>query len=107
MIAAGLEIPLPMLTSDPGSGNRATAETLDTPTNTAMEARQQLMDDALRRVLRALGVGEVELDWPPVSEDPLHRLIQAYDMAGRTGVLFPQEWRELIDRKSTRLNSSH
>lgn len=96
MIAAGLEIPLPMLTSDPGSGNRATAETLDTPTNTAMEARQQLMDDALRRVLRALNVGEVELDWPPVSEDPLHRLMQAYDMAGRTGVLFPQEWRELI-----------
>ena len=96
MIAAGLEIPLPMLTSDPGSGNRATAETLDTPTNTAMEARQQLMDDAIKRVFTALGVPNVELDWPPVSEDPLHRLIQAYDMAGRTGVLFPREWRELI-----------
>lgn len=96
MIAAGLEIPLPMLTSDPGSGNRATAETLDTPTNTAMEARQQLMDDAIKRVLMALGVRDVELEWPPVSEDPLHRLIQAYDMAGRTGVLFAEEWRELI-----------
>ena len=96
MIAAGLEIPLPMLTSDPGSGNRATAETLDTPTNTAMEARQQLMDDALKRVLEALGVTNIEFDWPPVSEDPVHRLIQAYDMAGRTGVLFPREWRELL-----------
>lgn len=98
MIAAGLEIPLPMLTSDPGSGNRATAETLDEPTKLAMESRQQLMDDVIRRIKELLGAPETEIEWPPVDDEPTHRKVQAADMAGRTGMLFPREWRELIMR---------
>lgn len=96
MVAAGLEIPLPMLTSDPSSGNRATAETLDGPTELAMEARQNLMRDALHRVLRLLGASDVTVEFPPVSEEPLHRMVQAIDQAGRTGMLFDTEWRALL-----------
>src|SRR5690606_8084351 len=77
IVAAALEIPLPMLTSDPSSGNRATAETLDGPTGLAMEARQNLMRDALHRVLRLLGASDVTVEFPPVSEEPLHRMVQA------------------------------
>lgn len=96
MVAAGLEIPLPMLTSDPSTGNRATAETLDSPTELAMEARQNLMHDALRRVLRLLGVDGSDIEFPPVSEEPLHRMVQAIDQAGRTGMLYDTEWRALL-----------
>src|SRR5690606_41878981 len=42
MVAAGLEIPLPRLTSDPSSGDRAAAETLGGPTGPGIEAGQQL-----------------------------------------------------------------
>src|SRR5690606_36522992 len=86
----------PMLTSDPSSGNRATAETLDGPTELAMEARQSLMRDALHRVLRLLGASDVTVEFPPVSEEPLHRMVQAIDQAGRTGMLFDTEWRALL-----------
>lgn len=41
-IASGLEVSLVVITSDPGSGNRATAETLDLPTLKAMESRQKI-----------------------------------------------------------------
>ncbi len=41
-IAAGLEVSKVVITRDPGSGNRATAETLDLPTLKAMESRQRL-----------------------------------------------------------------
>lgn len=43
MVAAALEVPVTMLLADPGaSGARATAETLDQPTELPMELRQQL-----------------------------------------------------------------
>lgn len=96
LIAAGLEVPLPMLTSDPGSGNRATAETLDEPTRLAMEARQQLMDDAIKSIAELLGEPGLQIEWPPLGEEPVHRRIQAIDMAGRTGMLYPAEWRSQV-----------
>lgn len=97
MVAAGLEVPLPVLTSDPGSGNRATAETLDDPTVLSMQARQQLMDDALKRVIRLLGGDDTRtITWPPLQDEPMHRKVQAVDQAGRSGMLHPSEWRKLM-----------
>lgn len=95
MIAAGLGVPLPMLTSDPGEGSRSTAETLDEPTIKAMKARQQASDWAIKEICRVLRL-QVSIEWPPISPEPTHRLIQAIDMAGRSGTIFPKEWRELL-----------
>lgn len=39
---------------------------------------------------------EVTIEWPDIDPEPTHRLIQAIDMAGRSGVLFPKEWREML-----------
>lgn len=44
-IAAGLEVSVIVITSDPGSGTNATAETLDLPTLKAMESRQKLHEE--------------------------------------------------------------
>lgn len=95
MIAAGLGVPLPMLTTDPGDGSRSTAETLDRPTILSMMARQRLMDQAIKEVCRVLRLN-VTIVWPPVDPEPAHRLVQAIDMAGRSGTLFPKEWRALL-----------
>ncbi|OPG13635.1 hypothetical protein [Microbispora sp. GKU 823] len=52
MTAAALDVPVTMLLGDPGTtGARATAETLDTPTERTMELRQGVWADAFRAIL--------------------------------------------------------
>lgn len=95
MVAAGLGVPLPMLTTDPGDGSRSTAETLDEPTILSMRARQNLMDDAIKEICRVLRYNVV-IEWPEIDAEPVHRRIQAIDMAGRSGTVFPKEWRAML-----------
>lgn len=53
MVAAALDVPVTMLLGDPGvSGARATAETLDKPTETAMGQRRDVWAAVLHRVLQ-------------------------------------------------------
>ncbi|TDD37881.1 hypothetical protein E1287_07440 [Actinomadura sp. KC06] len=52
MIAAALDLPVTMLLGDPGvTGNRATAQTLDQPTELAMQMRRELWTDVRRTIL--------------------------------------------------------
>ncbi|MGH3375996.1 MAG: hypothetical protein ACRDP6_14755 [Actinoallomurus sp.] len=51
MVAAALDVPVTMLLGDPGTtGNRATAETLDTPTEQAAELRRAAWTDARQAI---------------------------------------------------------
>lgn len=103
MVAAGLEIPLQVLTSDASTGgSRASDDSLDEATKKAMEARQQFLSDELRDVAEMLGVAPFEIEWPRVGEEPLHRVVQALDVAGRSGMLYPTEWRNEILRALSR-----
>lgn len=53
MVAAGLDMPVTMLLADPGqTGARATAETLDWPTELAMMARRSLWTAFQKRVVQ-------------------------------------------------------
>lgn len=53
MVASALDVPVTMLLGDPGvTGARATAETLDKPTETAMGQRRDLWSQVLHRILR-------------------------------------------------------
>lgn len=52
MVAAALDVPVTMLLGDPGTtGNRATAETLDSPTERGMDLRRNVHGEALRAIL--------------------------------------------------------
>jgi hypothetical protein len=52
MVAAALDVPVTMLLGDPGTtGARATAETLDTPTERSMELRRSVWGEAKRQIL--------------------------------------------------------
>lgn len=95
MVAAGLEVPLPALTSDPNNGNRATAETLDDPTKLAMLARQRMMADAFDEIFRVLRIN-AHVEWPEIAPDMQHRRVQAADMAGRSGAFNREEQRQLL-----------
>lgn len=53
MVAAALDLPVTMLLGDPGvTGARATAATLDTPTERAMDARRAVWTSARRAIYR-------------------------------------------------------
>lgn len=53
MVAAALGVPVTMLLADPGqTGARATAETLDTPTELEMGSRRSVWTDLIRRICR-------------------------------------------------------
>lgn len=95
MVGAGLGIPLHVLTADASYAPTAGADTLDEQTVRAMQARQNVMDDAIKRICNLLRL-DVTIVWPDVDPEPLHRLIQAIDMAGRSGTLFSDEWRDLL-----------
>lgn len=52
MVASGLDLPVTMLLGDPGvAGARATAETLDTPTERTMEMRRAVWTEMYRAIL--------------------------------------------------------
>lgn len=95
LIAAGMEVPLPALTADPSDGNRATAETLDDPTILAMLARQRIMDDALLDIFRQIHM-RIEIRWPEIAPEAMHRHVQAVDMATRSGAFSGEEQRAMF-----------
>lgn len=95
MIAAALDVPLPALTEDPSIGNRSASESLDTSTILVMQARQKVMDEVFRQIFRILGL-RVRLRWPEISEEPIHRRLQAIDIAVRLGLLSADESRAIV-----------
>lgn len=102
-VAAALEVSVVALLSDPGSasGSYGAAATLDSPTANSARARQALWADFYRRIYRAVGVKDVVVNFPKISEDPVHRQIQSLTQARVAGGLWGDEYRgavlELLD----------
>lgn len=120
-IASGLQVSKVVITSDPGSGNRATAETLDLPTLKAMESRQQLHTDRFLALFEYWGakvtpatenkdkkkeIQEAKADnqvsgpefalvtWPQIESDSTKDRIAALGTAVELGIIFKQEARK-------------
>jgi hypothetical protein len=98
MIASGLEVSVVALLADPGSsGSYGTAQTLDTPTQKAMEVRQRAWTSLMKRVLRYMGApNEIDITWPSIETEPTHRMVQALAMAWESGILQADEYRAAI-----------
>lgn len=93
MIAAGIEVSLVALLSDPGAGGGSygTAQTLDAPTRASALMRQQSWGEFWRRIFRLLGLGsKLQITWGTMREDMIHREMQALVSADSTG-LFESE----------------
>jgi hypothetical protein len=98
MIASGLEVSVVALLADPGSsGSYGTAQTLDTPTQKAMEVRQRAWASLMKRLLRYMGApSDIEITWPSIETEPTHRMVQALSMAWESGILQADEYRTAI-----------
>lgn len=95
MIAAALDVPLPALLEDPSIANNSAATSLDTSTILVMQARQKVMDDMFRTIFKVLGL-KIRLRWPEISEEPVHRRLQALDMGIRLGLFSADEARAMV-----------
>ena len=119
MIAAGLDVPVTMLSTDPGiTGARSTAETLDEPMYRAMRARQDVwaavfIDLAEYRIEQAIRAGKlsgavirdpwtqtdhaelsgdrpvINCDWPDLSTASVDDAVKAIKDADSTGKVPP------------------
>ena len=119
MIAAGLDVPVTMLSTDPGiTGARSTAETLDEPMYRAMRARQDVwaavfIDLAEYRIEQAIRAGKlsgavirdpwtqtdhaelsgdrpvIHCDWPDLSTASVDDAVKAIKDADATGKVPP------------------
>lgn len=119
MIAAGLDVPVTMLSTDPGiTGARSTAETLDEPMYRAMRARQDVwatvfIDLAEYRIEQAIRAGKlpgavvrdpwtqtdyaelsgdrpiIHCDWPDLSTASVDDAVKAIKDADATGKIPP------------------
>lgn len=129
MVAAALEVPLTMLLGDPGvSGSRATAETLDQPTELMARLRQEVHAELFRdvagyvidqaviaprgplrgtstrdgdRLIVNLPEGDdrtVDVDWPEFDSTPLKDLVTAIAAADATEKIPPVEVFKLFAR---------
>jgi hypothetical protein len=98
MIASGLEVSVVALLADPGSsGSYGTAQTLDTPTQKAMEVRQRAWSSLMKRILRYMGApSDIQITWPSIETEPTHRMVQALAMAWESGILQADEYRTAI-----------
>lgn len=121
MVASALDLPVTMLLADPGqTGARATADTLDRPTELGMQLRQKLWSETYRRIceyviaesVRAPGgklTGTITLDgsdeivildgdtdttidivWPDLDELDPSVLVKAVVDASTTGTVPPE-----------------
>lgn len=96
LIAAGLDVPLPDLLEDPSiSGSSSSSTTLNPSTILAMQGRQKVMDEMFHTIFKILGL-KVHIRWPEISEEPIHRRLQALDMAVRLGLFSADEARAMV-----------
>lgn len=101
MVAAALGVPVTMLLGDPGTtGARATAETLDQPTELEMGQRRQLHTAMFRRILTYVITEAVRAPQGPltgsITHDP-YTTLETLTLDGDTSAVVDIEWPDLTD----------
>lgn len=101
MVSAAIGVPVTMLLGDPGvTGSRATAETLDQPTELEMSQRRDLWTDTLRRILTYVVAESVRspqgLLKGRLEPDP-YTGAEAVTLDGETSAVVDINWPDLDD----------
>jgi hypothetical protein len=97
MVASALEVSVIALLSDPGtSGAYGVAQTLDMPTTKAMQSRQKLWENFLKRVLMFFGEKRADIKWPKMENESSYRQLQSLALAKETNAIWPDEYRNAV-----------
>lgn len=96
MVASATGVPTPSLISVAQGGNAATVQSLDGPTVAMARSRQGRWVDFFRRVFLAMGIEGLGIDFPKITEDPIHRQVASLATARATGALWADEYRAAV-----------
>lgn len=93
-IAAGVEVSLVALLSDPGAGGGSygTAQTLDAPARATGEMRRKTWEEYFERIFRFMGLPEskeLQITWKELSDGQIQRVLQAWTLTHNTGLFAP------------------
>jgi hypothetical protein len=94
MVASATGVPTPSLISVVQGGNAATIQSLDAPTVAMARARQERWVNFYRRVFIAMGIEGLTINFPKITEDPIHRQVASLATGRATGAIWADEYRE-------------
>lgn len=94
MVASALQVPLTALTSNASiGGGYGSVASLDGPTVAMARARQQRWAAFYGRIFLAMGLKGLSLDFPKITEDPIHRQVSSLATGRATGAIWADEYR--------------
>lgn len=97
MVASALSVPVTALLSDSSvGGSQGSVIALDGPTVAAARARQLRWVRFYSRVFRAMNIEGLEVDFPKITEDPIHRQISSLATVRATGAIWADEYRDAV-----------
>lgn len=94
MVASATGVPTPSLISIVQNSNAASVQSLDGPTVAMARARQGRWADFYRRVFIAMGIDGLTIDFPKITEDPIHRQVSSLAVGRSMGAIHADEFRQ-------------
>lgn len=94
MAASALGVPVTALLANSSvAGSFGAAATLDGPTVAVARERQKRWARFYERVFTAMGIKGLSIEFPKITEDPIHRQVQSLATGRATGAIWADEYR--------------
>ena len=93
MVASATGVATTALISTLNGGNAAAIQSLDGPTVAMARQRQKRWVDFYTRVFLAMGIEGVTINFPKITEDPIHRQVSSLATGRTTGAIHADEYR--------------
>jgi len=94
MVASATGVSTNALLSMSDGGAAAAIQSLDGPTVAMARSRQKRWMDFYSRVFKAMGIDELSINFPKITEDPIHRQVSSLTVGRATGAIWADEYRE-------------
>lgn len=106
MVASATGVSTASLISLAQGTSTAAVQSLDGPTVAMARARQERWVSFYKRVFLAMGIEDVKINFPKITEDPIHRQVSSLATGRATGAIFADEYREAFI-EATSIKSLH
>jgi len=96
MVASSLGVNVSALANVAAGATAANIQALDGPTVAMARARQERWTIFYARIFEALGIEGLEINFPKITEDPIHRQVSSLATARSTGAIWADEYRDAM-----------
>lgn len=96
MVASALNVPTSALIATVTGAVAAAIQSLDGPTVAMARGRQERWITFYERIFAAMGVEGLTINFPKITEDPIHRQISSLATSRATGALWADEYRDAV-----------